>query len=60
MVQGMSRQPTKLIAAGDIVRRPTDRAQGVVLSRRGIWTVEVKWPSGVKEIVKITELIRVA
>jgi hypothetical protein len=56
----MSRQPTKLIAAGDIVRRPTDRAQGVVLSRRGIWTVEVKWPSGAKEIVKISELIRVA
>lgn len=59
MVQGM-KQPTRSIAPGDVVRRPTDRANGVVVSRRGIWSVDVKWPSRVVETVKISELIRVA
>lgn len=56
----MKRKPTTMIAAGDIVRRPTDRAQGVVQARQGVWSVKVKWPSGQIETVKISELIRVA
>lgn len=51
---------TVLIAPGDIVRRPIDRAQGVVQARQGVWSVKVKWPSGVIETVRISELIRVA
>lgn len=54
------KQPTRSIAPGDVVRRPTDRANGVVVSRRGVWSVDVKWPSRVVETVKISELIRVA
>ena len=54
------RSKTLLIAPGDIVRRPTDRAQGVVLARQGVWSVRVKWPSGLEETVKISDLIRVA
>lgn len=54
------RQRTTLIAVGDIVRRPSDRANGVVMARQGVWSVKVKWPSGQLETVKISELIRVA
>ena len=54
------RSKTLLIAPGDIVRRPTDRAQGVVKARQGVWSVRVKWPSGLEETVKISDLIRVA
>ena len=53
------RSKTLLIAPGDIVRRPTDRAQGVVKARQGVWSVRVKWPSGQIETVRISELIRV-
>jgi hypothetical protein len=41
----MKRKPGTMMAAGDIVRRPTDRAHGVVESKQGIWSVRVKWPS---------------
>jgi hypothetical protein len=54
-----TRSKTLLIAPGDIVRRPTDRAQGVVQARQGVWSVLVKWPSGQIETVRISELIRV-
>jgi hypothetical protein len=54
-----TRSKTLLIAPGDIVRRPTDRAQGVVQARQGVWSVRVKWPSGQIETVRISELIRV-
>ena len=55
----MKRRAAVLIAPGDVVRRPTDRAQGVVQARQGVWSVRVKWPSGITETVKISELIRV-
>lgn len=42
------------------MRRPTDRANGVVVAEKGKLSVLVKWPNGQTEQHKKSELIKVA